>query len=214
MAAHDQILFQTSVANLLPPVGTLVPGHLLITSRSHIFSLAQLGIRDLERLDTTLSGLCTVLGREFGEYYLFEHGSSSAEASGPCISHAHVHLMPLAALMAEKLIRAMPWSRLPNYQALAQYRDCEYAYLRVGKQHLVHPNPSIKSQWIRRQAAEALNRDDWDWYLTRSDRELRETLRGITRLRNLVLKPSLQLSIRTSPQGRLPSMTQRSETKI
>lgn len=176
-APHDQILWQNGLICVLPPLGSLTLGHLLVIARSHVVSMAQLGNPALRELDATLSNLRSTLRGKFGEYLMFEHGTSPLSPSGPCIAHAHIHLFPLADKMCGQLISAMPWLSLPSYEVLGQYHHSEYAYLQVGMDHFVYPNPQIESQWIRRKVAQALNRDDWDYCLTQGEKELDGTIR-------------------------------------
>jgi hypothetical protein len=141
--------------------------------------MAELGPPALEHIAGTLSGLCTELAPEFGDYLIFEHGTSPGDGTrGTCIEHAHVHMLPLEAKMFDQLTSALRWEPISDYKSLARLRHVGYAYLGIKGSHFVYHNPDIGSQWIRRQVCAALGRDDWDWVLTESDLELRSTLEG------------------------------------
>ena len=180
-AAHDRVLLQDRLIQVLPDLAPLSPGHLLVASRRHVLSMAQLGAQSLAEIEITLKSLCTELRYAFGEYFLFEHGTSP-DASGPCIDHAHIHMLPLATTMSDRLTSALPWRTLLRYESLSLYDDCGYVYLNICNRNYVSSGAFIGSQWIRQQVAIALRRDDWDWCLTRSAGELKKTLEVFERL--------------------------------
>jgi hypothetical protein len=173
---HDQVLARGPGFNLLPPLGMLTPGHLLVTAEEHLLSMAELGARHLVDLASWLTYILGILSKPFGHYLFFEHGNSRRGNSAACIDHAHIHLLPLADCMSRELESALPWIALPDYQHLAGYVGLSYVFLGSDGQHLVHPSSSLQSQWIRRKAANVLRRDDWDWCLTRDSDELERTL--------------------------------------
>ena len=80
-AAYDEILRRDKLINVLPDLAPLCPGHLLASSREHVLSMAQLGQGALERIEATLTELCGKLAPEFGDYFLFEHGTPPPDAS-------------------------------------------------------------------------------------------------------------------------------------
>lgn len=181
-AAHDELLFRDRLISVLPDLSPLCSGHLLAASRRHVLSMAELGPSALEHIAPTLTGLCAKLTPEFGshgDYFIFEHGTPPGDGSrGACIEHAHVHMLPMDALMFDQLTSALDWEPISELKDLARFRHVGYAYLGIKGSHYVYTNPGIGSQWIRRQVCAAVGRDDWDWALTESNLDLRTTLEG------------------------------------
>jgi diadenosine tetraphosphate (Ap4A) HIT family hydrolase len=175
-ADADTLLARGPEVNLLPTAGMVVPGYLLVTTQEHVLSMADLGTRRLEELGSWLDEARSLLAPHFGQYLTFEHGSGFGDRIESCIEHAHLHLIPLATQLSERLRTAAPWEVLPDFADLASYSGASYAYLHVSGTHLALAEPSLGSQWIRRQAGAFLGRDDWDWSLTRDEQSLKETL--------------------------------------
>jgi diadenosine tetraphosphate (Ap4A) HIT family hydrolase len=195
-AMHDEVLFRDALLSVVPDRGALCPGHLLAASRLHVLSMAELGSSALERIGATLTRLCAALTPEFGDYFVFEHGTPpDAGTRGACIDHAHVHLLPLEARMHDQMVSALNWKPITGYEQLARFRQTGYAYLGIKGSHFVYPDPDIGSQWIRRQVGAALNRDDWDWALSHSHHDLQKTLEsGRRALRRSRRRPIRRLS--------------------
>jgi hypothetical protein len=181
-AEADTLLACGPGVNLVPTVGMMVPGYLLVTTQEHVLSMGDLGKRHLEELGPWLDAVRSILAPRFGEYLTFEHGSSVAERTAACIEHAHLHLIPLADQLSEPLRDAAPWQVLPGFADLASYSGASYAYLHVSGAHLALAEPSLGSQWIRKKAGEHLDRDDWDWSLQWDEQQLKDTLYRIDEL--------------------------------
>lgn len=161
----DITLAQTDAARLLPALGTLTPGYLLVSSSEHVPSMADL---DLDTLRTIISWTSAISGRlavEFGEYLLFEHGSCHSQPSGACINHAHIHLVPLARELGPILLRSAPWRRVETVEEVVLYKRCSYLHLTINEQSWILPNPTLGSQWLRRKIGDLLRTELWDWAL-------------------------------------------------
>jgi diadenosine tetraphosphate (Ap4A) HIT family hydrolase len=181
--AHDERLFSDRLIDVLPDLSPLCPGHLLAVSRRHVLSMAELGSPALADLAKTLSRLRADLSPEFGDYFLFEHGTPPGGGShGACIDHAHIHMLPMESRMFDRLTEALPWESISCFEELARYKQVGYAYLGIKGSCYVCPNPDTGSQWLRRQVCAALGRDDWDWALAQSHVELRLTIEGSRRM--------------------------------
>ncbi len=173
---HDRVLAVGPGVKLLPAVGMLTPGHLLITSSNHLLGMSDFDRSALAEVYSWIARIKVLLDEIFGRYLLFEHGSSTEGRSGACVDHAHIHLLPLADQLGSELKSDLVWTKLAGYSFLAEYAKISYAYLGLDNHHYISPNPCFQSQWIRRRAARVLCRDDWDWSLTQDANELKWTL--------------------------------------
>ena len=90
----DRILCSTENFVVLPSLGQIAEGHLLILPRQHCLSLADIphgNWGELERLSATVR---RVLRSTYGTCVAFERGTRSG--GGGCgISHAHLHFVPV-----------------------------------------------------------------------------------------------------------------------
>ncbi|MFI0798991.1 Diadenosine tetraphosphate (Ap4A) hydrolase [Amycolatopsis lurida] len=88
-------IYSTGNLTLLADMSPLVLGHLLLLPSKHYLSFAQ--VLSLHELEVTgLVGDVIPLYRDtFGEPLILEHGSSAGQESHACITHAHLHFLPV-----------------------------------------------------------------------------------------------------------------------
>jgi diadenosine tetraphosphate (Ap4A) HIT family hydrolase len=83
------------LAFLVPSLGALVPGYLLLVPETHVYSFRQvkLGLRPaLARMACIAIKRLSLI---YGPVTAFEHGACGEALSGSaCINHAHLHLVP------------------------------------------------------------------------------------------------------------------------
>lgn len=180
----DQILAEGPSVHLVPALGMLVPGYLLVTTKDHRLSMADLGSQGLVELGAWIDGITAALSATFGQYLIFEHGSCAGESSGACVDHAHIHLIPASASFATKILALAPWNELPSFSALASFSQESYAYFSFAGHHYAMARPRLGSQWIRRQIASHIGTDLWDWAIDPGTAALRKTLSEIPPLRS------------------------------
>lgn len=181
---HQEMISETLASRILtesrnyvvvPSIGPLTAGHLLVVPRRHVFSI--LALPSDQRLEC--EGLIAVCAGRLRALYpdpvvVFEHGSAphGSEDCGACVEHAHLHILPGPAEFVSRVRRCIEgWEsgRTLNELAVGPY---DRGYLLVGTvdvkpSFLIHRSPrSIPSQFLRRQYAaltEAI--DSWDWRL-------------------------------------------------
>ena len=149
---------------VLPALGPLMKGHVLVVSRDHAPSLASLGadaILEFERLVKKVRRLYLQLG---GDLLEAEHGAVLAQSGGGCIVHAHVNLLPRAGQFYNILKGVLPHLNvslpLTNLASVVQ----PYILLKAADGMSVHDASAAQSQLIRRVLCRHFGRaDDWDW---------------------------------------------------
>lgn len=147
---------------VIPAVGPLVPGHVMVVSKAHHSSLASMGrsaIAEYDRLAARLRRL-SVWGS--GLPLESEHGSTEADKAGSCVVHCHIHWLPGMGqhleFLSSRLTRIRKTGTL--YQLTANQ---PYIFLRAGTTHQIFGAKFVPSQVVRRLLCEVLNRDDTDW---------------------------------------------------
>lgn len=149
---------------VMPCVGPLVPGHVLVVSREHYPSLASMGreaIRDYQRLldrfreanPSAVDGLLEA-----------EHGAVSGDCAGACVVHTHIHWMP--GLGRYDTLFEGVLAHRPMGESLGDLAGVDTPYLLVrragGAPHL-YDGSGLPSQLIRQAICSQLGREDWDW---------------------------------------------------
>lgn len=163
----DRTILETRGFKIVPSLGHIVQGYLLLIPRDHYCALADLpteSLRELEQLKTMLVGS---LRSKYGDYILFEHGARTENSGGCGISHAHLHAVPLPVEkdLLQTLRASFPHQQIPRISALRGIPpDCSYLYYEDvrGDCHVFYP-AFLPSQYMRRLIAERLGVEHWDW---------------------------------------------------
>lgn len=104
---------------VLPSLGALVPGWVLVVPRRPILNLGALNEIERADLDALVHYLRNVLSSVTNDVFEFEHGPQDRDSSVGCgVDQAHLHLVPLpfdllsAALEVDN--RTIQWRDIPN----------------------------------------------------------------------------------------------------
>jgi diadenosine tetraphosphate (Ap4A) HIT family hydrolase len=151
---------------VLPALGPLRRGHVLVVSRVHAPSLAALGrdsIAEYSELVETVAQAHRALGGDFLEA---EHGATSTAAGGGCIVHAHINLIPDAGELHDVLVDSLPSLDVsPPITNLASV-DTPYILMKSRTNLSVYDATNSPSQLIRQSVCKSFGREDeWDWAL-------------------------------------------------
>lgn len=178
---YDQVLWTDGSCIMIPGIGGLVPGYVLVAPSVHASSLIQAA-----RQDQTIPGSVMAALRHatsvFSLVTYWEHGGPPLPGrSSACVDHAHLHIAPgriELALPGQKTRYASLGEAL-----LTRSRDRTvdaYQYLLLGW----NPGPcSIGadvrvSQYFRRQWAEVRGEPDlWDYALVEDSSTTHQTIR-------------------------------------
>jgi diadenosine tetraphosphate (Ap4A) HIT family hydrolase len=173
---HDTILYTSPRFVVLPALGPIVPGHVVVVSRNHTPSLLSSGSEMRREYDALLSRLR--VSRPFLRSGLLEaeHGSTASERAGACITHTHVNLIPNLGHLDGMFDGEFPLEAVANQVASLQFAESPYLLLRGGDDYKVYLARNIASQLIRRRLCTLLGRDDWDWAVFPSDDVISETI--------------------------------------
>ena len=166
---------------LIADLSPLTIGHMLLVPQDHYLSIAQAVSEIGEELTRLLRALLPVYRDAFGEPLLMEHGSSSDELSSACISHAHMHLLPIDGERVRSLLErdGLTASILPDLADLHKFGSTSYFYCQYGSKIQVYiASGTVRGQYLRSIAGEALGIPDpfWDYSMLVRKECLRETI--------------------------------------
>jgi Diadenosine tetraphosphate (Ap4A) hydrolase and other HIT family hydrolases len=156
----------------------MVPGYFLALSRRHVDAVADLDADEIADTYSWVSRLTQTWERWFGEYMVVEHGSCPGVKTGSCITHAHLHLVPLARTLAPTLLasRDVTWREISGPRALGSFKGSGYVSLQTSDGLWASSDICLPSQWLRQQIAEKLQLEVWDWALEPGLAQLGATL--------------------------------------
>jgi diadenosine tetraphosphate (Ap4A) HIT family hydrolase len=174
--------------SVVPSLGSLVPGWLLIVPRRPTLNLAALSNDEKAELRVLASQLRSRLANLSGEIFEFEHGGQyHGSAMGCGLDQAHLHVVPLpfdlVRVAKETSIGSVvwmssencadPWARIPAGQ--------EYLLARsAAGSTLIGLLQSPVSQWFRRLIAQQLYcSENWDYRIASGIDNIKATLRAV-----------------------------------
>jgi diadenosine tetraphosphate (Ap4A) HIT family hydrolase len=145
---------------IVPALGPLVVGHVLVISAIHTEGLRYLSAEIQQRYES-LSGEIRAYCSRLGDNVLeAEHGAHEGSVRGPCIRHTHIHIMPglgdVAGIFDDR-------NDLEAIRSNASSRLGPYLWIRNGTRETVYDASRAIGQEIRRTVGQKLGLDDWDW---------------------------------------------------
>lgn len=165
---------------VLPSIGQLGEGHLMIVSKAHHTAVAQLDIRSREELVVVSNRVRTWMQSRIAQHVvLFENGDPAGNGRMGCtISHLHVHLVasnrPMTGLqMAFGLLGA---ECIRGLDALPRLRDA-YSCIEFASAEGLLVRRRLPSQTLRKVVADQLGSKRWDWRLAGQEQQLLELVR-------------------------------------
>jgi len=177
-----RVLAESEAMAVLPSIGPLVLGHVLICPRRHVNRLASLQEEEAEALAVMKVRVCEVLFETYGHRpQFFEHGASADGQNVPCtVSHAHLHAVPVPSIW-DDLPQSLRWETVePTLASISvQAGNGEYLYYedQTGRAVIANSqNVPIESQLLRRVIAKAVgNSAEWNWRLFPNVDHLQQT---------------------------------------
>ena len=156
---------------VLPTLGQLFKGSLLVLPEVHFESFASLPISILDRLPDLVADL-EMSTRQFGSPLLFEHGARSHTGSGCGIYHAHMHLVPVPKAVHHSIL--LPKTAQVSTNILDALHDLRasslYLLVRDTEGNVAFSIPEhgmldiFSSQFVRRKLVDYFDLDvPWDW---------------------------------------------------
>jgi diadenosine tetraphosphate (Ap4A) HIT family hydrolase len=175
---------------LIPSLGQIVEGHLLIVPKQHYCATADLPIEQIAELDSLCERVRDALRTTYGNCVFFEHGMRGQWAGGCGVEHAHMHAVPVAANgVLHMLAQEFSDSKVRLLEDIKQTVPGESSYLffedAAGDRH-TFPVNNLPSQYMRKLVAESLGKSDWDWRRRGQEPELVSTVQRLSPL----LQPS------------------------
>ncbi len=182
----DQILVRTDRFSILPSLGQIVEGHLLIIPLDHFCALADMPSDQIRIVDDLCKQVRSILCDAYGACVLFEHGIRG-EGSGGCgIDHAHMHAVPVAADgVLDALTQEFGGSSIHSLSDIKNRLDINSSYLLfedASTRRNVFPVDNLPSQYMRRLVAESIGKSDWDWRACGREPELISTVQRLSPL--------------------------------
>lgn len=182
---RSRVLFRSNQFAVVPSLGQIVEGYLLVMPIQHFRTLGDLSGPCVEELTMTLERVGEVVKNNYGSYVLFEHGVRSEGVGGCGIYHAHLHATPLAEVSdpVDALCATFPYTEFENLREITNlsaglpsylfYQDAE------ARLYLFDTGP-LPSQYMRKVLADGLCQADWNWRQAGREERLLATIERLS----------------------------------
>jgi diadenosine tetraphosphate (Ap4A) HIT family hydrolase len=91
---------------VIPSLGPVTAGHVMVVSRSHAPNLAAMGPSVIDEYNALVESISARPG--FGDLLEGEHGAAADSPGGACITHTHVNLIPGFGYLLDELEFTLP----------------------------------------------------------------------------------------------------------
>ncbi len=167
----NRILWEDDNFVLLPSIGSLTPGYLLLMPKRHIRSFADLPHDEIVSALTLAEQAREIIAQAYGPVIVAEHGPGAAGArSSACCDHAHWHFIPCnpyAVASRYEDVGGAPIG-LQTITDLGAWGGTSYLFLSPLKHvyWLWEQTDGFGSQFVRRVCARTMGIEDlYDWAL-------------------------------------------------
>ncbi|MFG2091890.1 HIT family protein [Spirillospora sp. NPDC048824] len=163
-----RILARGSTLALLADMSPLTRGHLLLIPTAHYVSFGAVMCDHAEDVATALKRIIPLYTASFGDPVFLEHGSTMGMEGSACVTHAHIHLLPLPfrqvnALMARDGLVSTTLGGLADLEQFG-YDDRPYFYCGDTAEHQVYAAVQARPrQYLRSVAGRILGIPDPEW---------------------------------------------------
>jgi diadenosine tetraphosphate (Ap4A) HIT family hydrolase len=181
----NRILSRSSQFAVIPSLGQIVEGYLLVLPINHFKALGDLPGALLQEFAAICERVGITLKDQYGPYILFEHGTRSEGVGGCGIYHAHLHAVPLAEVPdpVDILKLRFPYAELTHLNEIGKRSAGLSSYLFYQDSHsklyLFDTGP-LPSQYMRKLLADALGNQDWDWRTAGREERLLATIQRLS----------------------------------
>jgi diadenosine tetraphosphate (Ap4A) HIT family hydrolase len=165
----SRVLFENEYFFVVPSLGALVPGHVLVLPKAHYYSVGEIPEAELHSFEALVRHTRGLISRVYGSCAEFEHGCvEGGSKAGACIDHAHLHLLPLA-----RDLQSMIDAKFGSGCEIHAFSELK-GFVRKRIPYLYYRNPSgtakayeaqqVPSQFFRQLVfATGDSTRSWDW---------------------------------------------------
>lgn len=180
---ENTILEETTYFYVIPTVGSLVVGYVLILCKRHIYSMAELNNKEQKEYENLIEKYRNIFKNIYKKYpIVFEHGSPNIEnkTKANSIDHAHTHIVNYQYKNEEKIIKNLNFNPIGELTQLTKKQNY-ILYINPNKVIYMTTNfPSI-SQLMRLVMAKELKIESkYKWQKETFKENIEQTIIDIT----------------------------------
>jgi len=168
----SRILFETDNWYVVPTIGCLTVGYVLLVCKNHHMSLANLSFKLYTEMLEIKKTVTKILEKKTGlKCITFEHGVTHIGFTGTnSVNHVHMHIVPCQTDIWSNILRNhRNVISFFDYVELFEFWQHNYPHAYLIFQdieetiHYIPDSSGFPSQFFRRHLAASLGMNEWDW---------------------------------------------------
>jgi ATP adenylyltransferase len=158
-------LLETDNFFVVPSLGAMVEGWLLIVTKEHHLCMGALKPKQITELNELSLYIKSIVESCYGKVAIFEHGPALEKLAVGCgVDHAHLHIVPTTVPLVEQSNswndQPFDWVKVPGIIGATEHYLKQQSYLYVDQEisgALLYAGDGITSQFFRKTIASHLN---------------------------------------------------------
>jgi len=161
---YNSKLFETENFIIIPALGPLCVGHVMVTSKYHQQNLLSSTKNLWKEYDEIISIVTKINQKYYSNLLEAEHGGFENYNSGACINHTHINLIPNFGNIENIFAKLLtPLQSASNISDIKSYNK-PYVSIRGNSKNIkIYDGMNLPSQFIRRVIANYLGYNTWEW---------------------------------------------------
>lgn len=166
---EDNIIFQTDKFFVVPSLGQIVEGYLLICTIEHYLGIAHLPEDYFTELEKVKRKVRRVVTKTYTSPLFFEHGPvNQAKKGGCCVDHAHLHVVPVQVDIKDDIEDNFSLEEVQDLSNLKEFakKDTPYFYYenQEEEKYKIPLSSPVPSQYLRRLISAKIGKPEiWNW---------------------------------------------------
>lgn len=182
---ENTIIEETSNFFVIPAVGALVEGYILIISKNHIYAMSELTIEEMKEYENLINKYRGIFKSIYAKYpIVFEHGSPNINNSikANSITHAHTHIVNHNYKDEKNLIEDLHFKKMKSIKQIMNKNSDNYIFYMNANKDMYFTNKfNPISQIMRIKIAEDLNKlFEYDWRKNKLEHNIKLTISKIS----------------------------------
>lgn len=196
LVSYNIRLYETENFAVIPSLGSIVEGWLLIIPKKHYLSYGYLSSEELyEELDDLIVYVGSIVKKAYGEFVIFENGAFCSDKLVGCgVDYAHIHIVPikddLIDIIKTRYNKNYNWEQVKSLDVSSTFVKNSQPYLyyrnQVGCSYIT-TDPNIPSQLFRKAIAYSRGiENEYDWKYHYFDENIDKTINSYKQLFNVI----------------------------
>ena len=196
LVSYNIRLYETENFAVIPSLGSIVEGWLLIIPKKHYLSYGYLSSEELyKELDDLIVYVGSIVKKAYGEFVIFENGAFCSNKLVGCgVDYAHIHIVPikddLIDIIKTRYNKNYNWEQVKSLDVSSTFVKNSQPYLyyrnQVGCSYIT-TDPNIPSQLFRKAIAYSRGiENEYDWKYHYFDENIDKTINSYKQLFNVI----------------------------